>query len=237
MTLRASALTDIGHHRPQNEDNLLCDPAHGLFAVADGIGGLPGGAQASRRTVEAIAAWFARQGDATTVNYPACLAAVNNAVYLLGHQLSPRQGIGSTLTLAHFTATHLHLVHVGDSFLFRWRGGALTPLTLEHNIENELRARAARGEPAYATHENRAALTRCIGQPPPLAGDFAAHPLAPGDRYLLCSDGVTRGAPADDLSRHLATAPDPEAACRALVDTANERGGYDNATAVVVFVE
>lgn len=237
MTLRASALTDIGRHRPQNEDNFLCDPAHGLFAVADGIGGLPGGAQASRRTVEALTAWFARQGAATAANYPACLAAVNDAVHLLGRQLSPRHGIGSTLTLAHFTATHLHLVHVGDSFLFRWRAGALTPLTLEHNIENELRARAARGEPAYATHENRAALTRCIGQPPPLAGDFAAHALAPGDRYLLCSDGVTRGIPVEELGRLLGAAADPESACRVLVDTANERGGYDNATALVIFVE
>lgn len=235
MTLRASALTDIGRLRPQNEDSFLCDPAGGLFAVADGIGGLPGGAQASRRTVEAITAWFARAG-AKAANYPACLAAVNDAVYLLGRQLSPRHGIGSTLTFAHFTAGHLHLMHVGDSFLFRWRAGALAALTLEHNVENELRARAARGEPAYATHENRAALTRCVGQPPPLAGDFSSHPLAPGDRYLLCSDGVTRGIPREELGRHLSAAGNPESACRVLVDTANDRGGFDNSTAVVIFV-
>lgn len=237
MKLSAFAVSDIGCLRSENEDSSLCDDALRLYAVADGIGGLPGGAQASRRAIAALHQWFRAHAPEAAPDYHAALREANDAVFQLGRQLSPRHGIGTTLTLAHFAADALHTLHVGDSALFRLRAGELDILTTEHNLENEMKARAARGEPTIILHENRAALTRCVGQPPPLEGDHAVHALERGDRYLLCTDGITRCITPFELTKHLAEALQPENAANVLVELARERGGLDNATAVVVFVD
>jgi serine/threonine protein phosphatase PrpC len=237
MKLRSFALSDIGCLRSENEDSSLCDDALQLYAVADGIGGLPGGAQASRRAIAALHQWFKAHAKDSTPDYGLALREANEAVFLLGRQISPRHGIGTTLTLAHFAHDALHTLHVGDSSLFRLRAGELDVLTTEHNLENEMKARAARGEPTVVLHENRAALTRCVGQPPPLDGDHAAHPIEAGDRYLVCTDGITRCITPFELTKHLADALSPEESARILVELARERGGLDNATAVVVFVD
>jgi serine/threonine protein phosphatase PrpC len=236
MKLRSFAVTDIGCCRQQNEDSYLCDDGLRLYAVADGIGGLPGGAAASRAALDAIEEWFVKHAT-RPFDYAAALTIANSTVFTLGRQLSPRHGIGTTLTLAHFVDGVAHIVHVGDSYLFRLRVGELEPLTTEHNLENEMRARAARGEPVYALTENRAALTRCVGQPPPLEGDIAPHPVETGDRYLICTDGVTRCITPREIVRYLHEAATPEAAARQLVELARERGGLDNATAIVIFVD
>ena len=237
MKLRAFALTDIGCLRSENEDSLLCEEALHLYAVADGIGGLPGGAQASRRALASLLEWFKHHRAEAMPGYAEALREANQAVFLLGRQLSPRHGIGTTLTLAHFAHDAVHVMHVGDSAMFRLRAGEIDALTTEHNLENEMKARAARGEPVVVLHENRAALTRCVGQPPPLDGDFASHAIEAGDRYLLCTDGITRCITPREINRHLANAMTPEDAARVLVDLARERGGLDNATAVVVFID
>lgn len=237
MKLRASATTDIGSVRSENEDSFLCSEKLGVFAVADGIGGLPGGAQASRATLDFLANWFLQHGSAPQPNYSAALREVNERVFQLGRELSPRYGIGTTLTLGHFSAAQLHILHVGDSFLFRLRGGELDALTIEHNLENEMRGRAERGEPTIPVMENRAALTRCVGQPSPLTGDVTSHKVEPGDRYLVCTDGITRCITPHELERFIEQAESPAHIAHALVNLARERGGLDNATAVVVFVE
>lgn len=235
MKLRASALSDIGRLRSQNEDFYLCDEDLGLYGVADGIGGLPGGAQASRCALETLQEWFGVRRKDANPDYAAAITAANAAVHRLGRDISPRHGIGTTLTLGHFAGRQLTVLHVGDSWAFRLRGGELTALTREHNVENELRARAARGE-EIPVIENGAALTRCIGQPPPLVGDVLQHELKPGDRYLFCTDGITRCVDHEEITGHLGELDEPSAVTRVLVDLANERGGLDNATAVVVFV-
>lgn len=237
MTLRSAALSDIGCLRSENEDSALCDDALRVYAVADGIGGLPGGAQASRCALATLAGWFKEQHRVNLPDYAAGLREANQAVYLLGRQLSPRHGIGTTLTLAHIAHDVLHVVHVGDSSLFRLRGSDLEVLTSEHNLENEMKARAARGEPVVVLHENRAALTRCVGQPPPVEGDFTTHPIEPGDRYLVCTDGITRCITSREIAAHLSGAAEPAKAAQTLVTLARERGGLDNATAIVVFAD
>lgn len=237
MKLSASAATDIGCVRSENEDSLLCSEPLRLFAVADGIGGLPGGAQASQAALRFLEGWFLQHGHAKLPDYAEAVRQVNEKVFLLGREISPRYGIGTTLTLAHFRERTLQVLHVGDSFLFRLRDGRIEALTTEHNLENEMRARAARGEPTVPLLENRAALTRCVGQPPPLQGDLHAHDVAPGDRYLVCTDGVTRCIEPRELQRLLGAADTPSGIAHALCELARERGGLDNATAVVVCVD
>lgn len=237
MKLRSFAHTDVGRVRPENEDSFLCNDTHGLYAVADGIGGLPAGGQASQLTVATLEKIFTSHAAGHKLNYPRIISEVNDQVFRLGRVLSPQFGIGSTLTFAHITGVKLHIGHVGDSCALRLRSKSLEQLTTDHTIENELKERAARGEPIGMLMENRNALTRCIGQPPPLESDCTEHTILPKDRYLLSSDGITRFVDIKEIGEVLANATAPEAAARLLIDRANERGGLDNSTAVVIFFD
>jgi protein phosphatase len=237
MKFRAFAHSDIGRIRPENEDSFLCNESLGIFAVADGIGGLPAGAQASNLAVTTLQKIVSDHAAGQKLNYERILTEINEQVFRLGRTLSPQFGIGSTLTFAHLVGVKLHFGHVGDSTGLRLRSKALEQLTTDHTIENELRIRAARGEPLGLLMENRNALTRCIGQPPPLEPDYFAHTVLPHDRYLICSDGISRFVSPDEIAKVLSDAADPKAAVNALIDRANERGGLDNATGVAMFFD
>lgn len=237
MNLRTHALSDIGRIRAENEDSFVCDDKGGLYGVADGIGGLPAGAQASQLAIATLQDYFVRQGPGRKPDYAMCLEEVNERVFRLGQTLSARMGIGTTLTAGHLVGDRLHVIHVGDSILLRFRNGQIEQLTTDHNVENEVRLRLARGEPVGLVMENRLALTRCVGQPPPLEGDILEFDLRAGDRYLFCSDGVTRMITPREIGARLALASNPEAWLKSLIERANERGGYDNATGVALFVD
>jgi len=237
MKLRSFALTDVGRVRPENEDSFLRNDDYQVYAVADGIGGLPAGGQASQLAVSTLEKLFTSHAPGHKLNYPRILSEVNEQVFRLGRVLSPQFGIGSTLTFAHITGVKLYIGHVGDSTALRLRAKGLQQLTTDHTIENELKERAARGEPIGMLMENRNALTRCIGQPPPLESDCTEHTILPHDRYLLCSDGISRFIEQKEIAEILASAANPEAVARQLVDLANERGGLDNSTAVVLFFD
>lgn len=237
MKLHSFAHSDVGRVRPENEDSFLCHEGLKLFAVADGIGGLPSGAQASQLTVAALQKCFADLPAGQKPDYAQIIADVNKQVYSLGRLLSPQFGIGSTLTFAHLTGVKLNIGHVGDSCALRLRAKALEQLTRDHTVENEMRERAARGEPMAMLMENRNALTRCIGQPPPIQGDCHAHTVLPHDRYLLASDGISRFVATSEIQEIMQQASEPSSAAQRLIDCANERGGLDNSTAVVIFFD
>lgn len=235
MNIRSHALSDIGRIRAENEDYFLCDDRLGVYAVADGIGGLPAGAQASQLAILALQEHFER--NPTAPDYAACVELINQRVFSLGQRISARMGIGTTLTAGHLVGDKLHVMHVGDSILLRIRQDAVMQLTSDHNVENEMRLRLARGEPVGIVIENRLALTRCIGQPPPLEADLLEFEVQPGDRYLFCSDGVTRMMTPREIATRLAVSPTPEHWLKSLLERANDRGGYDNATGVAVWVD
>lgn len=237
MHFSSSAFSDIGRLRTENEDSFLCDDRRRLYAVADGIGGLPAGAQASQLAIAALDELIPATVAGEEQDYETCLHAINSKVYELGRLISERVGIGTTLVFGHVVGDKLHVTHVGDSILLRFREGIGEQLTTDHNIENEARIRLARGEAIGMVFENRQALTRCVGQPPPLQGDFLTFEVEPGDRYLFCSDGITRMMSINDIGRRLVEARDPAGWVRSLVELANERGGYDNSTAIGVYCD
>lgn len=237
MKLRSFALSDVGRVRPENEDSFLCSESLLLYAVADGIGGLPSGAQASQMAIETLEKSFRGLPAGQKPDYAQVMAMINQQVYNLGRLLSPQYGIGSTLTFAHLTGVKLHIGHVGDSCALRLRAKSLEQLTTDHTVENELKERSARGEPMAMLMENRNALTRCIGQPPPLQADCHAHTVLPHDRYLLASDGISRFVIMPEIQEILLQASEPATAAKRLIDLANERGGLDNSTAVVLFFD
>src|ERR1700678_1742724 len=127
-TLRAACFTDIGRVRKENEDRIIFDEETQLFGVADGVGGLPGGAEAAQSTVEVVTAAVQQSQDGAQLDLGAVVGAANDAVVSLGLRLSPGLGIGSTLTLGCIRGARLKLAHVGDSRAFSLRDGLMTCL-------------------------------------------------------------------------------------------------------------
>lgn len=234
-SLRAAALTDIGRVRQRNEDRYLLDLETNAFGVADGVGGLPGGADAAQRAVDEITAGLRQQP--AKLDLTELVHHVNLSVHNLGLKLSPSMGIGSTLTFGYVTSDTLHIAHVGDSRCYGLRGGKLQLLTEDHSVENEAKMRRAKGETVYYHEANRNALTRCIGQPSPPVVDLLDRPLEKGDRYLFCTDGVTRLVRDSELCELLDRDGTPDDLLHEIISLAVRRGGPDNATGVIVFID
>jgi serine/threonine protein phosphatase PrpC len=235
--LRAACYSDIGKVRKENEDRMLFDEAARLFGVADGVGGLPGGAEAAQAVVDSINSGVNRSPAEAELDLRAIVTTANDAVVSLGMRISPGLGIGSTLTLGCIRSSRLKLAHVGDSRAFTLRNGELIRLTEDHSVENEARRRRARGEVVYYSESQRGALTRCMGQALPPDVDLADLPVLAGDRYLFCTDGVTRLVSEIELRALIGLEETPDVIARAIVDLAVERGGPDNASVVLVIVD
>jgi serine/threonine protein phosphatase PrpC len=235
--LRAAHFSDIGKVRKENEDRCLFDESVSLFGVADGVGGLPGGGEAAQEAVDIVTTGVHATSSSAELDLRSIVTTANDSVAALGMRLSPGLGIGSTLTLGCIRGSRLKLAHVGDSRGFMWRAGEFVCLTEDHSVENEARRRRARGEVVYYSEAQRGALTRCIGQSLPPEVDLADLPVMAGDRYLFCTDGVTRLVSEKEMGELAGNSNDPATLARTLVDLAVERGGPDNATVVAVIVD
>lgn len=235
MQLRSAALTDIGRIRRQNEDRLICEDSLCLFGVADGVGGLPGGAEAAQCAVDLVKKLV--RNSTNPPDLELITLETNHAVAQLGFRLSPHFGIGSTLTYGVFRDGKLRLAHVGDSRCYILRGRDLECLTLDHSVENEAKARRAKGELIWVNEQHRNALTRCIGQSTPLEVDISIRTIMPKDRYLFCSDGITRLIREEEIAEHLSREDEPANILHEIIELTNIRGGLDNATGVLIFVD
>lgn len=234
MKFRSAALTDIGKTRFENEDRFLRDDALGLFGVADGIGGLPGGGEAAERTVQDILRGVQQGGELDLV---ALTQAVSQSVQDLGQEINPPYGIGTTLTFGILKDGQLKLAHVGDSRAYVLQKGDFLLLTEDHSVENEAKRLRARGEHIVVSPENRNALTRCIGQPGVPEVDLQEFIVTKGDRYFFTTDGICRMIADDELAEMLAGPESPEEMVKGIVDLALRRGGHDNLTAVLIFID
>ena len=237
LSLRASALTDIGRIRHENEDRFLFNETNRFFGIADGVGGLPGGAEAAQCAVDQIEAGLLARSTDEEPDLVTLTRAANDAVVALGRKISSAMGIGTTLTFGCIRKDTMLIGHVGDSRCYTARRGEFIRLTEDHSVENDARRARERGEVVYYHESNRNALTRCIGQPTPLDVDVIRRPLLAGDRFLFCTDGVTRLIPESELGSLLTKHDNPEATVKDMVTLAVRRGGPDNATAVVVFID
>jgi serine/threonine protein phosphatase PrpC len=236
-SLRAAALTDIGRVRRKNEDRYLLSTEDMLFGVADGVGGLPNGADAAQQAIDEVTAAVHLWPIEEEVDLTSIVLHANEAVAQLGLLVSPAIGIGTTLTFGCVRNNILKIAHVGDSRCYVWHNGEFTRVTEDHSVENEARLRRARGDFVYYHESNRNALTRCIGQPTPPEVDVIVRPLVVGERYLFCTDGVTRMLRDAELAEVLASPAEPEDLLREIITLAVRRGGPDNATGVLFFVD
>jgi protein phosphatase len=216
-----------------------------LFLVADGMGGHAGGEEASRiaaRTVEEnllnSLKWFLRtRGDEGREVNDHLQAALQEADARVIGEASRRPelvGMGSTLTMAFALGRELFVAHVGDSRAYLCRDGRLYRLTHDHTLLNEL-SRLGRLVPGQERSERlRHIITNAIGGPTPgVRVEMVRAQIDPGDRLLLCTDGLTDLLGDDEIAAVLTEWPGPAEACDRLVETANARGGHDNVTAVV----
>lgn len=235
MQISSFGLSDRGQVRHANEDALFLDDAHQLYAVADGLGGLPGGAEASQRIVELLGHTMSRVDSAEErVDLTELIIGINQIVAKEGLAAHPFTGSGSTLTLAQIVGDQLLIGHVGDSAAYLLRGGDLKKLTIDHTMEQELIDRRGESARDFMPPEYPHTLTRCVGQGEELRVDQTRVALVPGDCLLLCTDGLHKVLGDDALKAALAREDRPQATCRQLIQMANDHDGPDNITLVVV---
>ena len=251
LTLSAFGLTDVGRKRKHNEDAYLVDAERGLFVVADGMGGHAAGEVASRITVESIQEFIATSDDTTESSWPfgygnrasssgnRLTAAVERANEKVMRAVANRpelKGMGTTVVATLVDPERATLVHVGDSRAYLFRDGELRRLTDDHSWVQEQVNAGILSEDEAKSHPLKNVVTRALGGSPHVSVDLIEVPLRAGDRFLLCSDGLTGMVGDEEILGYLVTETAPEAAVRKLVDLANERGGVDNITSIVVDV-
>ena len=236
--------TDVGLKRDHNEDSYLCNDNLGLYAVADGMGGHLGGELASRMAVEvleremtlrlAAAAGGANPGAVSQAMQEATSLAARS-IYESAQASPEHAGMGTTLTGLCFHGQSLTLCHVGDSRAYLLRDGRARQLTEDHSwIQEQVRAGLlSPGDAMVSRFRN--IITRSVGFEPTVSPDLFTMPVEPGDCYLICSDGLSNYFSAEEIGRVLAGQFYSEAG-QALVEIANERGGDDNITCVIVYV-
>jgi PPM family protein phosphatase len=240
MRLSSFAGTDVGLARSGNEDSHL--RGRSVFAVADGLGGHQGGEVASAMAVEPLAALDGRTfADAREAAEALAggIREANQSILQRGRSDPGLWGMGTTVTAAAVAADRvLQLAHVGDSRAYLLRPGApLRQLTTDHTVVEEAVERGLLTRRQAAVHPQRGVVTRAVGLDPEVRVDLPEPlALAPGDQVLLCSDGLTEVVDDDQIAGVLADRADGGDACQALIAAANQAGGPDNVTVVLLRV-
>jgi len=237
MELRAAAATDVGRRRRNNEDAFAVAREHGLFLVADGMGGHTAGQVASETAAREVLAAIlesAANGTSPSERLRAAVTASNDAIFQMAKRKPELSGMGTTLVTLLSVGDRAALAHVGDSRAYLVRRGRIRQLTDDHSLVGELQRRGELTADAAQRHPHRHVLTRALGVRRGVEPDLAELSLAPGDVFVLCTDGLTTHVKDEEIAERVESENDEQIAAKALVDLANERGGEDNVTVVVV---
>jgi len=247
----AYGLTDVGKKRKHNEDAYALDVAEGLFIVADGMGGHAAGEVAAKITVETIGEFIAatRQKEEATwpFRYNHELHFNSNRLAIAIEKANERvmsavasqpwlKGMGTTVVAGLMNEKILSLAHVGDSRAYLYRAGELSRLTDDHSWVHEQVTAGILTEEEAKTHPLKNVVTRALGGGPSVSPDLREMEFAPGDAFLLCSDGLTTMLSDEEIRDSVAADEkrDAKTLCQDLVDLANDKGGVDNITVVFI---
>lgn len=243
------ARTDVGRKRKGNEDSFIVNEDEGLFVVADGMGGHAAGEVASRMAVESIEEFVRLTGSDREITWPfeidetlpldanrlkIAIRLANRKVIKLPEERHEYQGMATTVVAALFSEPTAFIAHVGDSRAYRLRDGELVQLTNDHSWVNEQVVSGVITSSQARTHPLRNVVTRAVGSRWDLQVDILREPIEEGDVYVLCSDGLSSMIEDRQIADALASAPDAQTACATLIDQANEAGGEDNITVIVI---
>ncbi|MGA1844101.1 MAG: Stp1/IreP family PP2C-type Ser/Thr phosphatase [bacterium] len=254
MRIQGFGITDIGLKRRLNEDHYICDNERNIYVVADGMGGVEGGELASKMAAEVFLARIQPLLWDEEVTLPCEIEAgedfhsslikyaieeANEAVYQFGIQDASRKGMGTTFTAAIPVGDRLYVGHIGDSRVYRYRDGVVEQLSEDHTLVQQM-VREGKLSPQEARrHPKKNVITRSLGPKKGVIPDLFSEHLAPGDIYLLCSDGLYGMVEDGQLVNgfHLSNGNGLEDLGRQLIAMANEGGGKDNITVVLFTVE
>ena len=243
MTFLGHGLKDIGRKRDNDEDAFFCHKGDGmgLYAVADGMGGHAKGELASKRAIETAQASLPDlqplEGEALAARLAQIVRDADAAIAAAAQEDLSSYGMGTTLTLLAARHSTLHIAHVGDSRAYRLCDGALEQLTEDHTEVQKLVDLGHLSKADAATSPFRNRLTQAVGLGRALEVFTRTEPLQPGDRLLLCSDGLHDMLSEKKIATLLGGDAAPETLCQTLIDAANAAGGKDNITALVILVE
>jgi protein phosphatase len=249
----AAGVTDVGLQRDHNEDSFAILPEHELYIVADGMGGHRAGDVASRLATDAIVDFFrATATDDFTwpFHFDSRLSEEENRL-LTGIRLANRQiversarsrechGMGTTVVGALFSGKKrkMYIGHVGDSRAYRVRGGQISQMTRDHSLVNDYLLAMPELTEEQRNELPKNVITRALGMQDHVTVDIQADDAQVGDFYLLCSDGLSGMIDDQEMLELVLGSQDLQDVCRRLIALANEHGGEDNITAVVVRVD
>ena len=245
MNAVAFGLTDVGRRRETNEDVFLVDENLGLYAVADGMGGHAAGEVASSLAINTLAetlrsaGWTGSKGSEEQAKEKLA-DAVNEANRKICETVMSREewrGMGTTVVALLATSDQAIIGHVGDSRAYLFRDGKFRRLTSDHSWVNEQVKLGLLSDQDAQRHPMRNIVTRALGNRLDVAAEINQEAFQRGDVFLLCSDGLNTMLSDEEMHVTLASnSDDPEAACRALVEAANSRGGEDNTTVIILTI-
>ena len=253
MRAIAAGVSDVGLQREHNEDSFVVLKEYDLFVVADGMGGHRAGDVASKLATETISEFFkSTANDDVTwpFHFDTNLSEEENRL-LTGIRVANRQiferstrsreyhGMGTTVVGAMFSPrkNRMYIGHVGDSRCYRVRGGQIQLLTRDHSLINDYLLAMPDLTEEQRSELPKNVITRALGMQDQVVVDIQHDEPKPNDVYCLCSDGLSGMVTDEEILRIVATAPDIGEACRTLIAKANEHGGEDNITAVLIKIE
>ncbi len=249
MQVKSFGLTHVGRQRQHNEDSFLVEDKAKLYLVADGMGGHAAGEIASRIAVDSISEFIlhTKEDDGTwphaydenfrrtTNRLMAAVRMANTRVLEAMRKDARLRGMGTTVVACMADDDMMSFAHVGDSRAYLIREGQLSRITNDHSWVFEQVQAGMLTEAEAEKHPLRNVITRALGGALSVNPDASEVETKKGDLYLLCSDGLTGMVPEDEILRVVtANEDDLQKACQVLIDTANERGGLDNVTAILV---
>ncbi|WP_437641261.1 Stp1/IreP family PP2C-type Ser/Thr phosphatase [Sorangium sp. So ce854] len=247
-------MTDVGRQRKHNEDNVLVKSELGLFVVADGMGGHNAGNVASALATRSLDNFFeaTRTGvlpgpvpadeqalDPGARRVLAAIRKANHDVYVISNTYSQHQGMGSTVVAAHVSCEteQIHVGHVGDSRCYRIRQGEIEQLTKDHSLINDALALKPDLSQDELARLPKNIITRALGMKDAVKVDIRSERIQPGDVFLLCSDGLSGMVSEQQILDVFDITQDPREACELLIAMANEAGGTDNISALIISIQ
>ncbi|MCB9549188.1 MAG: Stp1/IreP family PP2C-type Ser/Thr phosphatase [Myxococcales bacterium] len=248
MQLQSIGRTHVGRVRAHNEDSLRVDRDHNLFIVADGVGGNAAGELASALAVETVAEFFRASSADADLTWPfkpdeddldgsrmvVAIRLANRRVFEAATHDPATRGMSTTVAACHFVGDRVYVAHVGDSRVYRLRGGAIEQLTEDHSLLSLMRRERKMTEEEVARFPLSNVILRAVGAQPDVEAEVQSFPVKPGDLYLICSDGLSDMVKDPAIAAIVAASRGLEAMCDALIEAANENGGRDNVTALLV---